>query len=87
MMFKYLDEFPGMVHFLYVDRTTHRVVGPSINAEMSEIFNPRDPSHYIKQIIWDGWNYIQSFLVQGEMVFLCVEAERRGSSETGGLLF
>ena len=66
-MTKYLEEFPGLVHFIFIDRTANRVTAPSINTDSENIYNWRDPAHYIKQGIWDGWNYVQTFLVQGKV--------------------
>lgn len=33
---KYLEEFPGLVHFMYIDRSNHRVTAPSLDFSSEE---------------------------------------------------
>ncbi|XP_034233970.1 Hermansky-Pudlak syndrome 1 protein homolog isoform X1 [Thrips palmi] len=43
---KYLEEFPGLVHFIYVDRSNHRVTAPSLD------FSAQETVTLTKKKIW-----------------------------------
>ncbi|KAJ7392405.1 hybrid polyketide synthetase [Desmophyllum pertusum] len=58
-------DFPGLVHFIYVDRSSDQVTAPSINTTPSKIRDSCDPCYVIKQKIWDMWTYIHSYLLLG----------------------
>lgn len=64
-MTTYLEDFPGLVHFIYVDRSMDQVTAPSINLASTKIRDSRNPSYVIKQKIWDMWTYVQSYLQRG----------------------
>ena len=66
MFLRYLEDFPGLVHFIYVDRSSDQVTAPSINTTRSKIRDSRDPCYVIKQKIWDMWAYIHSYLLLGK---------------------
>ena len=72
----YLEDFPGLVHFIYVDRSSDQVTAPSINTTPSKIRDTSDPCYVIKQKIWDMWVYIHSYLLLGKsnVIRCCVLA-------------
>lgn len=51
---KYLEEFPGLVHFLYIDRVTHRFVAPSLD------FNSPETTNLTKKKVIDRYFILQS---------------------------
>ncbi|KAJ8928402.1 hypothetical protein NQ314_019067 [Rhamnusium bicolor] len=55
---KYLEEFPGLVHFVYVDRTTHRVTTPTLDFGTEE-------SLLYKKKIWFMINFARIHLQEG----------------------
>ncbi|XP_031563022.1 Hermansky-Pudlak syndrome 1 protein homolog [Actinia tenebrosa] len=65
-MTAYLEDYPGLVHFIYIDRSGNQLTAPSLNTSSSEMVqNTRDPCHVLKQKIWDAWNLVHVFLLQG----------------------
>nr|CAI5850418.1 unnamed protein product [Callosobruchus analis] len=57
---KYLEEFPGLVHFIYIDRTTHRVTTPTLDFSSEE-------GEFTKKKIWSMVNFTREHLQEGNM--------------------
>lgn len=57
----YLEEFPGLVHFIYVDRTTHRVTTPTLDFTSSETVN------LTKKKIWSMIHFSRNHLQEGHL--------------------
>nr|XP_023028272.1 Hermansky-Pudlak syndrome 1 protein homolog isoform X2 [Leptinotarsa decemlineata] len=56
----YLEEFPGLVHFLYIDRNTHRITTPTLDFTTQEgLFN--------KKKIWFMIDFARKYLQKGCM--------------------
>ncbi|CAH0385397.1 unnamed protein product [Bemisia tabaci] len=58
---RYLEEFPGLVHFIYIDRSNHRIIAPSLN------FSDEDTIEFIKKKIWSSVKFCQKHLQNGHM--------------------
>nr|CAD7587257.1 unnamed protein product [Timema genevievae] len=61
---KYLEEFPGLVHFLYIDRTNHRVTAPSLD------FSSEETMSLTKKKIWSMVDFSRSHLQEGHMAIM-----------------
>ncbi|CAG9772615.1 unnamed protein product [Ceutorhynchus assimilis] len=55
---KYLERFPGLVHFLYIDRNTHRVTTPSLDMQAEK-------ADFIRERIWEMIDFCHSHLQEG----------------------
>ncbi|XP_066252469.1 BLOC-3 complex member HPS1 isoform X2 [Euwallacea similis] len=59
----YLEEFPGLVHFLYIDRNTHRVTTPSLDMDAEK-------AEFIRERIWSMVSLARSHLQQGHTAII-----------------
>ncbi|KAF4521215.1 hypothetical protein B566_EDAN010755 [Ephemera danica] len=61
---KYLEEFPGLVHFIYVDRSNHRVTTPSLD------FSSEETISLTKKKIWSMVEFCRTHLVEGHIALM-----------------
>ncbi|XP_033757582.1 Hermansky-Pudlak syndrome 1 protein homolog [Pecten maximus] len=64
-MTTYLDMFPGLVHFIYIDRKTNQVMAPSLNITTSEDGTSTDATQLLKEKIWKMIEWVQLKLKNG----------------------
>lgn len=79
---KYLEEFPGLVHFLYIDRTNHRITAPSLDFTSEETLNLTKQKVGTKKAhqmgeknlllfqIWSMVEFAHTHLQQGNLSFM-----------------
>uniref|UniRef100_A0AAR5QHD7 Hermansky-Pudlak syndrome 1 protein homolog n=1 Tax=Dendroctonus ponderosae TaxID=77166 RepID=A0AAR5QHD7_DENPD len=60
---KYLEEFPGLVHFLYIDRNTHKVTTPSLDMQAEK-------AEFIQKKIWSMVTFAHSHLQEGHTAII-----------------
>ncbi|XP_046623434.1 Hermansky-Pudlak syndrome 1 protein homolog isoform X1 [Neodiprion virginianus] len=58
---KYLEEFPGLVHFIYVDRTTHRLTAPTLD------FTSPETLALTNKKIWTMVDHSRAHLQEGHL--------------------
>ena len=80
-MLSYVHQFPGLVHFILVDRTSHRLIAPSINALYGQKFQLISPElqslhqDLIKGHVWRLCSMAQQFLAQGHSQLLLRQSD------------
>lgn len=58
---KYLEEFPGLVHFIYIDRHHHRLTAPTLD------FSYEETAVLTKTQLWSMVDYSRSHLQDGHL--------------------
>ena len=71
-MTAYHNDFPGLVHFIYINRFTNQLVAPSINHQTESTTNTQ---HIIKQHVWEMWQYAESHVTKGYSSFIIKDGE------------
>jgi len=61
---KYLEEFPGLVHFIYVDRMSHRMIAPGLE------FASQETLELTKKKVWTMIEFSRQHLKDGHFIVL-----------------
>ncbi|KAL4232063.1 hybrid polyketide synthetase [Mactra antiquata] len=76
-MTTYITEFPGLVHFIYVNRRTNQMLAPSLNitTHSTDESNYLDATQLLKDKIWNVMSWMHQKLHEGHMTVLARDGD------------
>ncbi|XP_052773790.1 BLOC-3 complex member HPS1-like [Mya arenaria] len=64
-MTSYIEDFPGLIHFIYVNRRTNQMMAPALNITQTDEKSSPDATQLLKEKIWKMANWMQCKLHEG----------------------
>ena len=71
-MTAYHNDFPGLVHFIYINRSTNQLIAPSMNQQSASTNNSQ---YIIKQHVWEMWQYSENHVTKGYLSYIIKDGE------------